>query len=73
KKKPKKRISKTKIKKAYILDGQLKLLRVRKMSSKDYILNANTEIIEGDFAGILKNDSASGSLAGSESDDLILE
>ncbi|MFN9067265.1 MAG: LysM peptidoglycan-binding domain-containing protein, partial [Bdellovibrionales bacterium] len=48
---PKIRISKTKMKKAYRLVGQLKLLRVSKRASTAYILNANTEIIEGDFAG----------------------
>jgi hypothetical protein len=70
---PKIRLSKTKIKKAYRLVGQLKLLKVGKRATTAYVLNANTEIIEGDFAGILKNDSSSGNSEGSDSEELILD
>jgi hypothetical protein len=70
---PQVRVSKSKIKKAYRLVGQLKLLRVGQEVSTAYILNANTEIIEGDFAGILRNDSVDGSSSESESDELILD
>lgn len=70
---PKIRWEKTKIKKSFREVGFMKLIRVNESTSTGYILQTQVELREGDFAGVMIPDSASGSIDGEASDDLILE
>lgn len=70
---PKIRFESTKIKKAFRQVGLVKILRAEASVSTAYILSSKSELREGDFAGIIKDEPNIGTTEGSADDDLVLE